>query len=198
MTPLSVPSILLVHEDESSSTFRAEFIGSGAALARQLCRRIFARFRMLCIQRAKTTWRSGEPISAEEFQERTRHAQELMTEVDPKFDAIVLGPGTSLYYFTGIRWWLSERLLCLVLPRTGEPILISPAFEEGRMRESLRYPAEVRVWQEDASPTKFIAAVLVDRKINNGRIGIEESCRLRFTIIFARARPDARWSPRIR
>src|SRR5208283_2613724 len=119
------------------------------------------------------------PITAEEFQNRALHAQELMGQLDPKFDAILLGPGTSLYYFTGIRWSLSERLLCLVLPRSGEPILISPAFEEGRMRESLHGPAEVRVWQEDESPSGLIAAVLADRKISNGRIGIEE--RMPFT-----------------
>ena len=70
-----------------------------------------------------------------------------MSLLEPKFDALILGPGTSLYYFTGIRWGLSERLLALVLPRTGQPLLISPAFEESRMRELMRYPLEVRVRQ---------------------------------------------------
>ena len=97
------------------------------------------------------------PITAEEFQGRALHAQEWMGKLDPNFDAIILGPGTSLYYFTGIRWWLSERLLCLILPRSGQPVLISPAFEESRMRESLRFPVEVRVWQEEESPTQLIA-----------------------------------------
>ncbi|MGB2626858.1 MAG: Xaa-Pro peptidase family protein [Candidatus Acidiferrum sp.] len=120
------------------------------------------------------------PITAEEFQGRASHAQELMGKLDPDFDAIILGPGTSLYYFTGIRWWLSERLLCLVLPRTGQPVLISPAFEESRMRESLRYPVEVRVWQEDESPTQLIASTFADRKISAGRVGIEEALPFTF------------------
>jgi Xaa-Pro dipeptidase len=120
------------------------------------------------------------PITSEEFQMRARHAQELMGRLDPNFDAIILGPGASLYYFTGIRWWLSERLLCLVLPRNGQPVLISPAFEESRMRESLRYPVEVRIWQEDESPTQLIATAFADRKINNGRIGIEEALPFTF------------------
>src|ERR1700751_1137215 len=98
------------------------------------------------------------PITADEFHARLLHAQELMPQLDPKFDALLIGPGTSLYYFTGIRWWLSARLLALVLPRTGQPLLISPAFEEARMRELMRYPLEVRVWQEDESPTKLRAA----------------------------------------
>jgi Xaa-Pro dipeptidase len=120
------------------------------------------------------------PITAEEFQGRARHAQESMGQLDPKFDAIILGPGTSLYYFTGIRWWLSERLLCLVLPRSGQPILISPAFEESRMRESLRYPVEVRLWEEDESPTQLIATSFADRNISTGRIGIEEALPFTF------------------
>jgi Xaa-Pro dipeptidase len=121
-----------------------------------------------------------QPITAEEFQDRARRAQEWMAQLDPKFEALVLGPGSSLYYFTGIHWGLSERLLALVLTRTGQPVLISPAFEEARMRESMRYPLEVRTWQEDESPTKLIAATLADRHITSGRIGIEESLPFTF------------------
>ncbi len=81
------------------------------------------------------------PITADEFHARLLHAQSLMSQPNPAFDALLIGPGTSLYYFTGIRWWLSERLLALIIPRIGQPILISPAFEESRMRESLLYSA---------------------------------------------------------
>ncbi len=111
-----------------------------------------------------------------------------MSDLDPTCDALLLGPGTSLYYFTGIRWGLSERLLALLILRTGPPILISPAFEEARMRELMRYPIEVRVWQEDESPTKLIASFLIDRKILSGRVGIDEA--LPFTF-FDHLRADA-------
>ena len=121
------------------------------------------------------------PITPEEFHARLLHAQELMGQLDPKFDALLLGPGTSLYYFTGIRWYLSERLLALVVPRSGQPILISPGFEESRMRESMRYPLEVRVWQEDESPTKLIAATLADRGIRAGRLGMDEALPFTFS-----------------
>ncbi|HET6932159.1 MAG TPA: Xaa-Pro peptidase family protein [Candidatus Acidoferrum sp.] len=120
-----------------------------------------------------------QPIKPEEFRVRLLRAQNLMSQLNPGFDALLIGPGTSLYYFTGIRWWLSERLLALIIPRSGQAILISPAFEESRMRESLFYPAEVRAWQEDESPSKLIATSLADRGLRTGRIGIEE--RLPFT-----------------
>jgi Xaa-Pro dipeptidase len=119
------------------------------------------------------------PITADEFHSRLLRAQSLMAQSSPAFDALLIGPGTSLYYFTGIRWWPSERLLALIIPPTGEPILITPAFEESRMRESLLYSAEVRAWQEDESPSRLIATSLADRGLRTGRIGIEE--RLPFT-----------------
>jgi Xaa-Pro dipeptidase len=129
------------------------------------------------------------PITADEFHARLLHAQELMSQLDPKFDALFVGPGTSLYYFTGIRWGLSERLLALILPRSGQPILISPAFEEGRMRELMHFPLEVRVWQEDESPTKLIATSLADQNMRTGRMGIEETLPFTFYDHFRAAAP---------
>ena len=113
-----------------------------------------------------------------------------MGQSDPNFDALFFGPGSSLYYFSGIRWGLSERLLALILPRTGQPILISPAFEEGRMRELMRFPIEVRVWQEDESPTKLIATSLADQNIRAGRMGIEETLPFTFYDHFRAAAPS--------
>src|SRR5499427_11152118 len=120
------------------------------------------------------------PITADEYRGRLERAQKLMTELEPKYDALFVAPGTSLYYFTGIRWGMSERLLALVLPRTGDPIIVVPAFEEGRMREKLQFPAEVRIWQEDQSPTKIAAAALADRGIRTGRIGMDETSYFTF------------------
>jgi Xaa-Pro dipeptidase len=120
------------------------------------------------------------PITADEFQGRIQHAQKLMAELAPKCDALFVAPGTSLYYLTGIRWGISERLLAFVLPRTGDPIVVVPAFEEGRMREKLHFAAEVRAWQEDESPTKIAAAALGDRGIRTGRLGVEETAAFTF------------------
>jgi len=120
------------------------------------------------------------PITADEYRGRLEHAQKLMAELGPKYDALFVASGTSLYYFTGIRWGMSERLLALVLPRSGEPIIVVPAFEEGRLREKLQFPAEVHIWQEDQSPTKIAAAALADRGIRTGRVGVEETVPFTF------------------
>jgi Xaa-Pro dipeptidase len=120
------------------------------------------------------------PITADEFRGRLSNAQKLMAEMTPKYDALFVAPGTSLYYFTGIRWGISERLLALVVPRTGDPIVVVPAFEEGRMREKLHFAAEVRAWQEDESPTKIAAVALADRGVRTGRVGVEETAAFTF------------------
>jgi Xaa-Pro dipeptidase len=121
-----------------------------------------------------------KPIRAEEFQSRIAHAQQLMSDAKPRFDALYVTPGTSLRYFTGISWWPSERLLALLLPRQGDPVLICPAFEEGRLRENLRWPVEVRVWQEDESPYALTMNWLSERGIRAGTIGVEETTRFVF------------------
>jgi len=129
-------------------------------------------------------------ITNDEFRARLSHAQQLMTDASPKFDALFVASGTSLYYFTGVRWWPSERLLAFLLPRIGDPIFIGAAFEEGRLREQLRFAAEVRVWQEDESPTKLATQALADRGIRTGRIAIDETTYFTFFDHFRSAAPS--------
>ena len=76
------------------------------------------------------------PITARSARERQERARQLMTE--NALDAILLMEGTSLRYFTGVRWWGGERTFALVLPAKGAAFYVCPAFEEGRAREQLR------------------------------------------------------------
>jgi len=138
------------------------------------------------------------PITADEFQERLMHVQKLMSALVPKFDALFFAPGTSLYYFTGIRWGVSERLLGLIVPRAGAPVLVVPGFEEGRLREKLRFPIEVRVWQEDESPTKIAAGRWRSAAFERAGWGWKRPRRSRFSIICARRRRGSNVYPPIR
>jgi Xaa-Pro dipeptidase len=121
-----------------------------------------------------------KPITPEEYRARIARAQRLLAQQNPKLDAMFVTTGTSLYYFTGVHWWASERLLGLLIPQKGEPIVLCAAFEEGRFREQLRFPAEVHAWQEDDSPTKLAAGALADRGMRTGRIGVEEATMFTF------------------
>ncbi|PYX77476.1 MAG: aminopeptidase P family protein, partial [Acidobacteria bacterium] len=74
----------------------------------------------------------AKPITREERLQRQEKAQRLMQANN--LDAILLMEGTSLNYFTGIRWWGGERLFVMVLPARGAAFYVCPAFEEGRAR----------------------------------------------------------------
>jgi Xaa-Pro dipeptidase len=119
-----------------------------------------------------------QPITREERAGRIQKAQQLMAQ--HKLSAIFLEGGSSMFYFTGVRWGLSERPFVCVIPAKGEPAWVSPGFEEERARELVGKTAEVRVWQEDESPYRQIAGILRDRGAATGRVGIEE--RLRFFV----------------
>lgn len=116
-----------------------------------------------------------KPISEDERRGRIEKARRLMTE--NRLDAILLEPGSSLFYFTGIRWGRSERTFGVIVPARGELAYVVPGFEEMRARELIRFGNDIRVWQEDESPYRRIAEALKDRGISTGRVGIEESVR---------------------
>ncbi len=134
------------------------------------------------------------PITREERQDRQERARKLMN--DNALDAIVLMEGTSLRYFTGIRWWGGERLFALVLPAKGRPFYVCPAFEEGRAREQIKngidlQEADLRVWQEDENPYARVTQGLKDRGISGGKIGLEETIRFVFADGIAKAAATA-------
>ena len=130
------------------------------------------------ISRLKPMTEGIVPISAEERQARHEKARRLM--VENKIDAVVIEGGTSLVYFTGVGWGLSERTFVWVLPARGEMAWVSPKFEEDRAREVIKFGSDVRTWEEDESPYAVIAKALADRGLRSGKVGIEE--RLRFFI----------------
>jgi Xaa-Pro dipeptidase len=131
----------------------------------------------------------AKPITAAERRGRLEKARKLMAE--QKIDAIILAGGTSLTYFTGIRWGNSERLFAVVIPKAGNPYIVTPAFEEDRTREQLTggpmEHTDVAVWQEDESPFALVAQGLKDRGIGTGRIGVEETTKF----VFADSMGDA-------
>ncbi|MBN8847245.1 MAG: aminopeptidase P family protein [Sphingomonas sp.] len=116
-----------------------------------------------------------KPIDAAERAGRLQRAQALMRRHG--IGAVVIEPGSSLIYFTGVVWWRSERLTAAIIPAEGEPCIVTPFFEEPSIRETLAVPAEVRVWQEDQNPLAVVAGFLRDRKLAGRPVGIEETAR---------------------
>jgi Xaa-Pro dipeptidase len=91
--------------------------------------------------------------------------------------AILIEPGASLDYFTGVRWSRSERLTAALIPAVGDPIIVTPFFEKPSVAESLGVPAEIRTWDEHEEPLGLVANWLRERRLTGAPVGIEETNR---------------------
>jgi Xaa-Pro dipeptidase len=126
------------------------------------------------------------PISRAEYLARIAKARALMSLQG--IGALLIEPGASMVYFTGVDWWRSERLTAAILPREGDIAIVTPHFEEPSVRESLKVPAEVRVWNEDEDPLATVAGVLRDRKVT-APVAVEETVRFFAVDALRRAMP---------
>ena len=127
------------------------------------------------IQRLKKMTAGIVPITDDERRARIAKAQRLMAE--QKIDAIFIESGSSMFYFTGVRWSASERMFAVVIPQRGDLAWVCPQFEEERARELIKFGTDIRTWEEDESPYRLVAQIIRDRGIRSGRIGMEERTR---------------------
>src|SRR3984893_14938658 len=136
------------------------------------------------------------PITLAEREQRLDRARALMRK--NHIDALVIATGTSLTYFTGLRWGQSERFFAWVLPVTGAPFIICPVFEEGRVRERMEAkPAtlpsasttRIYTWNEDEDPYALLARALKEAGLTTGKIGVEERTQFVFADGIAHASP---------
>ena len=146
------------------------------------------------IANLKSMTDQARPITKEERVARQERARRLMSE--QRIDAVVLMEGTSLNYFSGIRWWGGERLFTMVLTAKGAAFYVCPAFEEGRARGQIAMgpnagQPDIRRWQEDDDPYERLAQGLRDHGLATGTLGMEESIRYVFSSGIAKAAPQA-------
>ena len=97
-------------------------------------------------------------ITAAERAQRLARAQALMAEIGA--EALIVGAGPSLRYFTGVGWNPTERLVAMILPRVGGPTVVCPRFELGSLEAALGIEAEIVLWEEHESPYALAASVL--------------------------------------
>ena len=111
------------------------------------------------------------PISPDERLERITKAQRLM--VEQGIDALYLDASTSLFYFTGLRLWASERLHGAVIPARGDLIYLTPGFEEEKTRAMLLVGDDVRTWEEHEDPTALVAQCIAERTGAQPRVAVD-------------------------
>ena len=119
--------------------------------------------------------KDAQAITPAEHVARIAKLQSLMQQ--RQVGALLVEAGSSLQYFTGIRWWRSERTTAAIIPATGQVVVVTPFFEEPSIRESLRVSADVRPWKEDESPFELIAGAVREQLSTNAALAIESTVR---------------------
>ncbi len=116
-----------------------------------------------------------EPLTAEDYAARQEKARRLLSSNG--LDAVFIGGGTNLLYFTKVGWWLSERVFGVVLSLKKDPIWVCPAFEAPRAKELVPAGQEIRTWEEHEDPYALIGGVLKDIGASTGRLGTAPDLR---------------------
>ncbi|AXA92631.1 Xaa-Pro peptidase family protein [Massilia sp. YMA4] len=118
------------------------------------------------------------PIGRDEHLARIAKAQAYMQREG--IAAVYLNAGANLLYFTGTRWYASERMVGAILPATGALEYIAPAFEHDTLKDFMLVDGPVNCWEEHESPYRLFVDVLARMGIAQDeqrppRVGICES-----------------------
>lgn len=127
------------------------------------------------------------PIGNDEYAARIARAQAAMRAGD--IAALWLNAGTNLFYFTGMRWHPSERMVGAILPAEGALVYLAPAFEEGTLLDYMVVRGAIHTWHEHENPYALFVD-LVAGLARAPRIGIDESTPFFITNGIRQAAPD--------
>ena len=117
---------------------------------------------------------NGVPrIAVEEFTQRLRRLQQSMKEQN--VGAVYLHAGTNLYYFTGLKWSASERMVAAIVPAEGEIVYIAPKFELDTLRDYWKLPAEIVAWEEHECPYALLGKTLKSMGAAEKELLLDES-----------------------
>jgi Xaa-Pro aminopeptidase len=117
----------------------------------------------------------AKAISAGERRGRIAKVQALMSQ--QTIGALLVESGSTLEYFTGIRWHRSERTTAALIPASGSVMVVTPAFEEPSVRETLQVDGDIRTWSESENPFETIVKGLGDRGVLSKSIAVEPTTR---------------------
>jgi Xaa-Pro dipeptidase len=128
-----------------------------------------------------------KPVSRDEYLLRIDKARRLMAKHG--IGALLIEPGASMVYFTGVHWWRSERLTAVYCRATAT----SPS-----SRRTSRRPRSAKAWKcrpncacgtRTRIRSQTVAGILADRKVRDP-VGIEETVRYFAIDGLMRAMPD--------
>lgn len=85
-------------------------------------------------------------------------------------DACVVGPSSDLFYLCGYRAMVLERLTALLLMPEGDPVLVVPELEVGRVPQETEVVCTVTTWADGEDAYDICARILRGRE----RIAVDD------------------------
>jgi Xaa-Pro dipeptidase len=115
--------------------------------------------------------RMATQLNRTSFQERQGKLFDVMQSAG--LDALVLNPGPSMVYLTGLHFHLSERPAVVIFVPGEQPAVIYPELEVAKIK-ALPYPVQSFPYGEDPSTWDGVFQQAGDAvAINNRRVGVE-------------------------
>jgi len=119
------------------------------------------------IRNPQSTIRNQSPtLGPQVFSQRIQRAQDELKA--RKLDLLVVEPSTNFQYFTGYNPGRSERLILLMVPASGAPVIVCPSFEVERIKRNTVI-SDARGWEEQENPWNLVAKAVGP----SGVVGIE-------------------------
>ncbi len=110
--------------------------------------------------------------------ERKTRIDKLCAEMaTAKVAATLIGPTTSLIYFTGMSLHPSERFTGALIHANGTVDYITPGFEKDKVAQIIGIAGDIHVWQEEESPY-----ALIQSRLPNGKLAVDDQVAL-FTFL---------------
>lgn len=105
---------------------------------------------------------------------RGRHARLQAALVEEGLDALLVFAPESHYWATGLDTGGYVFFQCGIVPASGDPTLLTRRPDMAQARDTSLYP-DIRIWYdaEDADPARELRAILAERGLLKGRIGVE-------------------------
>jgi Xaa-Pro aminopeptidase len=112
-------------------------------------------------------------------------------------DALLLSHGADLRWLTGYQAMPLERLTMLVMPRSGEPVLVVPGLEAPRVGRA-EDVFTLLPWSDTEDPVDMVRSLLGSEMVRSGgdgsfRVAISDRAWADTVLSLQRAVPDAEW-----
>lgn len=114
-------------------------------------------------------------FDAEEFRARRKRVAALMEARG--VDTLVLHSPSNIYYLSGHYTLNIWDYQCLIVPRTGQPVMLIWHFEEGRFAATA-VDTDLVMFGGGADPVAETHKVLADRDLLGGTVGFEKELDL--------------------